>query len=138
MRKLFTISILSVCAFAFGQTTKENLIKTYKKDLSKNEAYKLFKSSNVGKTVGYKFNYNDILESAARMETKNIRDIVLFNKINDKHLLDTIKYLYFQGTNVPKGQETPKCDDCSLVLFNNEDGVKEYNFRGFSYESSKN
>lgn len=122
-----TLFIL-ISTFAFAQQNNPSLII----DLTEKQAFERYKKSNVRKALGLKikdFNYKDLIQNA---RVDKLSELAIFQNSQDKKFLDFASHLYSNGTTILRKDGTPKCDDCSTIIYEKIEDIKHWTF-GYSY-----
>lgn len=125
-----TLFIL-ISTFAFAQQNNPSLII----DLTEKQAFERYKKSNVRKALGLKikdFNYKDLINVT---EAKKLSELAVLNNTSNEKLIRYAKTIINYSNQPPMPNGLPLCDDCSMIYTKTLNGIKEYSFKGVSYDT---
>ncbi|MDV3777589.1 hypothetical protein CMU25_01555 [Elizabethkingia anophelis] len=103
--KTLLLTILLISGIAFGQS----------KDLTKKQAFDLYKKSNVRIALGYKVSDFNKIYNTRKSGLKINRESIILNNIKDKEEIKKIQWYY----------NFPQCFDCNTIIYESEKTAKE-------------
>lgn len=103
--KTLLLTTLLICSIAFGQS----------KDLTKKQAFELYKKSNVRIALRYKLSDFNSIYNTKKSGLKVNRESIILNYIKDKEEIKKIQWYH----------NFPQCFDCNTIIYESEATAKE-------------